>query len=118
MGLRTDAPVAIALALLTPAATWAAPLVHAESGQAIKAVYDLWGLRTGAADLGLAPNEVLRLDLSTRFDEALLQLAVQGLANRSGPMVSAVKFSSTDTTLPGPSAMMPIVRRNSSSWAW
>lgn len=53
----------------------------------LKADYGLMPLRLQPSDLGLNEKQVLRADLATRFDEALLQLAAQGLYNRSAPLI-------------------------------
>ena len=63
-------------------------LVHAATGRPIRADYGFGEITVGAADLGLKNDaEILTMDLSTRFDEAIVQLALQGMCNRAKPRV-------------------------------
>ena len=65
----------------------AAPLIEPASGREFRADYGLPVRHVTPGDLGLGPKDVVRVGLSTRFDEALVQLAVQGLVNRSAPLM-------------------------------
>jgi len=62
-------------------------LVHAAAKRPILVDYGLGEVTVRASDLGLGDGEVLVMDLATRFDEAILQLALQGISNRSGPRI-------------------------------